>query len=85
MEVSIIGLVSNIQKDLYICPECGGQIISVPESAEDVCNQCGLIINERKIDNSRNGKRAYTNQEKNQREQVLQLRIYYLIWVYQLL
>jgi transcription initiation factor TFIIB len=68
VEASIIGLVSKVQKELFLCPECGGQVISIPESAEDVCSQCGLIINEKKIDFTSNGKRAYTSEEKKARE-----------------
>jgi transcription initiation factor TFIIB len=42
------------------CPECEGSIIYIEE---------GLIISEREVDNSHSGKRAYTSQEKNSREQ----------------
>ena len=28
------------------CPECEGLIMFIPEKGEDVCSQCGLIINE---------------------------------------
>jgi len=29
------------------CPECNGEIILVREEGEEVCVDCGLIINER--------------------------------------
>ncbi|MHA2182339.1 MAG: transcription initiation factor IIB [Promethearchaeota archaeon] len=51
------------------CPECGGNIMFIEEKGEDVCGQCGLIMNERQVDFSHSGKRAYTNQERNNREQ----------------
>ena len=50
------------------CPECGGTIMFLKEKGEDVCGQCGLIMNERQVDFSHSGKRAYTNQ-RNNREQ----------------
>lgn len=52
-----------------LCPECGGAIMFIAEKGENVCNQCGLIIDERQVDFSHSGKRAYTNQERNNREQ----------------
>jgi len=54
---------------LNVCPECGGSIIPLIETGDVVCNQCGLVIDEKKVDFSHNGRRAYTNQEKNNREQ----------------
>jgi transcription initiation factor TFIIB len=62
-------MIANIKKQSNLCPECGGSIIFIEEKGETVCGQCGLIINERLVDNSHGGKRAYTNQEKNNREQ----------------
>jgi len=55
---------------LNICPECGGSIIQLLNTGDVVCNQCGLVINEKNVDFSHNGRRAYTNQEKNNREQI---------------
>lgn len=52
-----------------LCPECGGSIMIIVEKGEDVCSQCGLIMNERQVDFSHSGKRAYTKQERNNREQ----------------
>ncbi|MFX1309979.1 MAG: transcription initiation factor IIB family protein [Promethearchaeota archaeon] len=61
----------NTQKNdiLNICPECGGSIIPLINTGDVVCNQCGLVINEKNVDYSHNGRRAYTNQEKINREQ----------------
>ncbi|MFX1388962.1 MAG: transcription initiation factor IIB family protein [Promethearchaeota archaeon] len=61
----------NIKKNdtLNICPECGGSIIPLMSTGDIVCNQCGLVINEKNVDFSHNGRRAYTNLEKNNREQ----------------
>jgi len=50
------------------CPECGGKTISIQEKGEIVCGQCGLVINERILDTSHSGKRAFTKQEKEKRE-----------------
>ncbi|MFW9987665.1 MAG: transcription initiation factor IIB family protein [Candidatus Odinarchaeota archaeon] len=54
---------------LNICPECGGSLIALIETGDVVCNQCGLVINEKNVDVSHYGRRAYTNQEKNNRDQ----------------
>ena len=50
------------------CPECNGKVISLHEKGERVCEQCGLVINERIVDISHSGKRAFTKQEKESRE-----------------
>jgi len=64
----------NIKPDInYLsnfCPECGGKIISIQEKGEIVCGQCGLVINERIVDISHSGKRAFTKQEKEKRERI---------------
>ncbi|KON26451.1 hypothetical protein AC481_07215 [miscellaneous Crenarchaeota group archaeon SMTZ-80] len=62
-------MISDKIKPLNICPECGGSILFIEEKGETVCVQCGLIINDRIVDFSHSGKRAYTNQEKINREQ----------------
>ncbi|MFW9865010.1 MAG: transcription initiation factor IIB family protein [Candidatus Thorarchaeota archaeon] len=61
-------MMAETSEQINVCPECGGAIIYVEEKGEDVCEQCGLIINERAVDSSHSGKRAYTNQEKESRE-----------------
>ncbi|MFX1389647.1 MAG: transcription initiation factor IIB family protein [Promethearchaeota archaeon] len=63
MEVEVD--LSNISN---LCPECGGKIILLHEKGETVCGQCGLVINERIVDISHSGKRAFTKQEKESRE-----------------
>ena len=50
------------------CPECGGMIQDVQEKGDTVCRQCGLVINERGLDLSHSGIRAYTKQEKDKKE-----------------
>jgi len=56
-------------KDLSsLCPECGGKTIPIHEKGEIVCSQCGLVVNERILDISHSGKRAFTKQEKERRE-----------------
>ena len=62
-------MITNISKYSSVCPECGGTILFIEEKGETVCGQCGLIINERIVDFSHSGKRAYTNQERNNRDQ----------------
>lgn len=61
-------MISDSEINSNICPECGGMIISIQAFGEVVCGQCGLVINERAIDFSHSGRRAFTNQEKTQRE-----------------
>ena len=62
----------NAVKDLNIisdlCPECNGNVISLNQIGEIVCSDCGLVIKERSVDLAHSDKRAYTSQEKNQRE-----------------
>ncbi|MFW9952612.1 MAG: transcription initiation factor IIB family protein [Candidatus Thorarchaeota archaeon] len=63
-----IEIISDLKVGSEGCPECGGSIISLNQIGENVCSQCGLVINERRVDFSHSGKRAYTSQEKTQRE-----------------
>jgi len=53
---------------IKICPECGGNIVSLLANGDVVCKQCGLIINEKNVDFSHSGRRAYNNQERTDRE-----------------
>ncbi|MFW9969178.1 MAG: transcription initiation factor IIB family protein [Candidatus Odinarchaeota archaeon] len=59
----------KISDNVNICPECGGSIIPLIDTGDIVCKQCGLVINEKNLDFSHNGRRAYTTQEKINREQ----------------
>ncbi|MFX1501704.1 MAG: transcription initiation factor IIB family protein [Promethearchaeota archaeon] len=63
-----MGLNTKNNTVLNVCPECGGSIIPLIETGDVVCNQCGLVIDEKNVDFSHNGRRAYTYQEKNNRE-----------------
>ena len=63
-----IEIISDLKVDSEGCPECGGSIIFLSQIGENVCSQCGLVINERRVDFNHSGKRAYTSQEKTQRE-----------------
>ena len=49
------------------CPECGGMIISIQESGDTLCSSCGLVFDEKNIDFSHSGRRAFTMAEKQQR------------------
>ncbi len=60
---------TNLVNNSQICPECGGNIIMIEDTGETVCMQCGLILEDRGVDFSHNGRRAYDNLEKNSREQ----------------
>ncbi len=53
-----------------ICPECQGYIISNNERGDVVCEQCGLVIHERNLDLSHSGTRAYTQHEKERKDQM---------------
>ncbi len=59
---------SDLSNFSNLCPECGGKVILLHEKGENVCGQCGLVINERIVDISHSGKRAFTKQEKESRE-----------------
>ena len=50
------------------CPECGGMIQDIQEKGDTLCKQCGLVMNERGLDLSHSGIRAYTKQEKDKKE-----------------
>jgi transcription initiation factor TFIIIB Brf1 subunit/transcription initiation factor TFIIB len=47
------------------CPECGGSVISLVETGDIICNECGLVLDEKRVDYTNNGRRAYTKDEKN--------------------
>ena len=51
-----------------VCPECGGTIIALKETGDLICNQCGLVLEEKRVDLSHNGRRAFTMNERNSRE-----------------
>ncbi|MFX1442215.1 MAG: transcription initiation factor IIB family protein [Promethearchaeota archaeon] len=45
------------------CLECGGKDTFIQEKGEIICNNCGLIISERNIDNFNIGLRFFTSEE----------------------
>ncbi|MBD3253857.1 MAG: transcription initiation factor IIB [Candidatus Lokiarchaeota archaeon] len=59
---------TNVKENNQKCPECGGYLISNLETGETVCSQCGLITEERMVDYSHSGRRAFTATEKSSRE-----------------
>ncbi|MHA1913565.1 MAG: transcription initiation factor IIB [Promethearchaeota archaeon] len=59
---------SDLSNSSNSCPECNGIVIPLHERGEIVCGQCGLVISERIVDISHSGKRAFTKQEKENRE-----------------
>ncbi|MFX0031281.1 MAG: transcription initiation factor IIB family protein [Promethearchaeota archaeon] len=57
-----------VKKIIRLCPECEGTLITIQETGDVVCNQCGLVIQEKSVDFSHSGRRAYSKEEKSQRE-----------------
>ncbi|TXT60194.1 MAG: Transcription initiation factor IIB [Promethearchaeota archaeon] len=49
------------------CPECAGSTVVENERGEIVCRECGLIVQERLLDLSHSGIRAYTKGEKERK------------------
>lgn len=66
----VVELTKNYGNENYAnsCPECGGFTIDVEQRGEVVCKNCGLVVEERNIDVSHSGIRAYTKQEKDRKE-----------------
>jgi len=60
-------MVVELESPSIGCPECSGYLIEVHKVGETVCHQCGLVINERGIDITRCGVRAYSNQDKERK------------------
>ena len=58
-------IINELEEYQNYCPECNGYIVLISEKGEDVCSQCGLIINEKEIDVENSGRRAFTQNEKN--------------------
>ena len=63
-------MVVEITRQTKFCPECEGDIISLQQKGETVCQQCGLVLNEKELDISHSGIRAYSKQEKEKRERI---------------
>ena len=63
-------MVVEITRETKFCPECEGVIISLQQKGETVCQQCGLVLNEKELDISHSGIRAYSKQEKEKRERI---------------
>ncbi len=61
---------SDLIKNASKCPECGGDIIVIEGSGDTVCNQCGLILEEKSVDFSHAGRRSFNEQEKKNRDHV---------------
>ncbi|MBN1213891.1 MAG: transcription initiation factor IIB [Candidatus Lokiarchaeota archaeon] len=53
-----------------VCPECKGLIISIDNTGDVLCSNCGLVLNEKVVDFTNSGKRAYTKQEKASRDRL---------------
>jgi len=63
-------MIIEIEENLSdYCIECEGSIIYTPEIGETVCNQCGLVINERGLDLTNSDKRIYGEQQYMNRKQ----------------
>jgi transcription initiation factor TFIIB len=56
--------------EIVECPECQDrEIILDPERGESICASCGLVLNHHIIDNGREGRRAFSMEEKSKRDQ----------------
>ncbi len=51
------------------CPECGGKLASDSEHGETVCEECGLVVEEREIDPGPEW-RAFDSSERDQKSRV---------------
>jgi transcription initiation factor TFIIB len=60
--------VNDVYNKTNLCPECGGSIISLTKTGDMICNECGLVLEERQVDANHNDRRAFTVAEKNSRE-----------------
>lgn len=60
-------MVIELESPSHLCPECEGFLLKLREMGETVCNQCGLVIQEREIDNSHYGKRAFNHEERSRK------------------
>jgi len=61
-------MVTEIEVLSNVCPECGGSTMSIHERGEIICKYCGLVVNERILDLSHSGIRAFNNYERNKKE-----------------
>ena len=50
-----------------ICIECGGSITLLQEKGEVVCNECGLIVEEKIVDTGQEGGGQFDKSEKRGR------------------
>jgi transcription initiation factor TFIIB len=63
-------LYSNQEADLDYCPECQSKDIIIDQArGESVCVFCGLVISHHIIDTGREGRRAFSLDEKSKRDQ----------------
>ncbi|MHA1509965.1 MAG: TFIIB-type zinc ribbon-containing protein, partial [Promethearchaeota archaeon] len=53
-------MVVELDVSSNLCPECGGSTLIIQERGETVCQQCGLVVNERCLDIGHSGIRAYS-------------------------
>ena len=60
----------NSAVEFLECPECHGtDIIQDRARGENVCPNCGLVVSHHIIDNGREGRRAFSTDEKQKRDQ----------------
>lgn len=57
------------EKEAQTCPECGGPIVETEEGSEAVCEECGLVVDEREIDPGPEW-RAFDSKERAKRSRV---------------
>ncbi|MFB6120177.1 MAG: transcription initiation factor IIB family protein [Halobacteriaceae archaeon] len=57
------------QDEEFVCPECGGHLVSDEQRGETVCEDCGLVVEEDDIDRGPEW-RAFDSAEKDQKSRV---------------
>ena len=60
---------SRARAETESCPECGGQLTSDEKHGEQVCRDCGLVVEENEIDHGPEW-RAFDSQEADQKSRV---------------
>lgn len=61
-------MVVRIESSSNNCLECGGIIAPIEERGDAVCMTCGLVMDERLVDRSNNGIRAFSQEDRDKRE-----------------
>ncbi|MFB6210907.1 MAG: transcription initiation factor IIB family protein [Halobacteriales archaeon] len=60
---------SREEEEEFVCPECGGNLVTDEEHGETVCSECGLVVEEDGIDPGPEW-RAFDSREKDEKSRV---------------